>query len=79
MCKAQGLTKTKVKVVGADAIYATNKNCVFVIGQNIQTDFKPKGKPSNIINNKDNLKQSLPKKALRDWKEVLEKKKSITI
>ena len=44
--KAQGLTKTKVKTVGADAIYATNKNRVFATTNKIQTDFKPKGKPS---------------------------------
>lgn len=44
--KAQRLTKTKVKIVGADAIYATNKNRVFATSNKIQTDFKPKGKPS---------------------------------
>jgi len=44
--KAQGLTKTKVKTIGADAIYATNKNRVFATSNKIQTDFKPKGKPS---------------------------------
>ncbi len=44
--KAQGLTKTKVKIAGADAIYATNKNRVFATSNNIQTDFKPKGRPS---------------------------------
>lgn len=44
--KAQGLTKTKVRIVGADAIYATNKNRVFATSKKIQTDFKPKGKPS---------------------------------
>lgn len=44
--KAQGLTKTKVKTVGADAIYATNKNRVFATSNKIQTDFKLKGRPS---------------------------------
>lgn len=44
--KAQGLTKTKVKIAGADAIYATNKNRIFATNQQIRTDFKPKGKPS---------------------------------
>jgi len=44
--KAQGLTKTKVKIAGADAIYATNKNRVFATNHQIRTDFKPKGKPS---------------------------------
>ena len=32
--KAQGLTKTRVKIAGADAIYATNKNRVFATGNN---------------------------------------------
>ena len=44
--KAQGLTRKKVKIIGADAIYATNKNRVFATSNNIRTDFKPKGKPS---------------------------------
>ncbi len=44
--KAQGLTRKKVKMIGADAIYATNKNRVFATSNNIMTDFKPKGRPS---------------------------------
>jgi len=44
--KAQGLTRKKVKIVGADAIYATNKNRVFATSNKIATDFKPKGRPS---------------------------------
>lgn len=59
--KAQGLTKTKVKVVGADAIYATNKNRVFVTSQNIQTDFKPKGKPSKHYKQQKQLKAAITK------------------
>lgn len=59
--KAQGLTKTKVKVVGADAIYATNKNRVFVTSQNIQTDFKPKGKPSKHYKQQKQLKTAITK------------------
>jgi len=44
----QSLTKTKLKIIGADAIYATNKNRNFVTKNNIKTDFKPKGKlPKN--------------------------------
>ena len=42
--KAQRLTKTKTKLAGADAIYATNKNRVFATKYNIRTDFKRKGK-----------------------------------
>ncbi|WP_010181872.1 transposase [Aquimarina agarilytica] len=46
--KAQSLTKTKLKVLGADAIYATNKNRNFVTKHDIKTDFKRKGKlPKN--------------------------------
>ena len=46
--KAQSLTKTKLKILGADAIYATNKNRNFVTKHQIQTDFKRKGKlPKN--------------------------------
>ena len=44
--KAQGLTRKKVKIIGADAIYATNKNRFFATSNTIMTDFKPKGKPS---------------------------------
>ncbi len=59
--KAQGLTKTKVKIVGADAIYATNKNRVFVNTNNIQTDFKPKGKPSKHYKAQKKLKAMITK------------------
>jgi len=41
--KAQGLTKTKVKVVGADAIYATNKNRIL----QYKLILNPKGNPQN--------------------------------
>jgi hypothetical protein len=40
----QNLTKTKLKMVGADAIYATNKNRKFATSKAIQTDFVRKGK-----------------------------------
>lgn len=42
--KAQRLTKTKTRLAGADAIYATNKNRRFATKYNIQTDFKRKGR-----------------------------------
>lgn len=42
--KAQSLTKRKTQVLGADAIYATNKNRNFVSSRGIKTDFKRKGK-----------------------------------
>ena len=41
---AQQLTKKKVKVVGADAIYATNENRRYVSKLGIATCFKPKGR-----------------------------------
>lgn len=59
--KAQGLTKTKVKVIGADAIYATNKNRVFATRNKIQTDFKPKGKPSKYHKEQKKLKAIITK------------------
>lgn len=42
--KAQRLTRTKTKLAGADAIYATNKNRRFATKYNIKTDFKRKGR-----------------------------------
>jgi len=59
--KAQGLTKTKVKVVGADAIYATNKNRVFVTNHQIRTDFRPKGRPSKHYKQQKQLKVAITK------------------
>ena len=43
---AQRLFKVKTKVLGADAIYATNANRNFVTANGIKTDFKRKGKKS---------------------------------
>lgn len=46
--KAQVLTRTRVKIAGADKIYATNKNRTYSSQKSIQTDFIPKGrKPKN--------------------------------
>lgn len=42
--KAQRLTRTKTKLAGADAIYATNKNRRFATKHGIGTDFKRKGR-----------------------------------
>ena len=41
---AQSLFKVKTGMLGADAIYATNRNRNFVTANNIKTDFKRKGK-----------------------------------
>lgn len=59
--KAQALTKTKVKIAGADAIYATNKNRTFATLNNIRTDFKPKGKPSKQYKEQKKLKAMITK------------------
>ncbi|MFB9058138.1 transposase, partial [Mariniflexile ostreae] len=59
--KAQGLTEIKVKIAGADAIYATNKNRIFATGNTIQTDFKPKGKPSKHHHQQKKLKAMITK------------------
>ncbi|MEM1010548.1 MAG: DDE transposase, partial [Myxococcota bacterium] len=40
----QSLFKVKTRMLGADAIYATNLNRNFVTANNIKTDFKRKGK-----------------------------------
>ena len=42
--KAQRLTRTKTRMAGADAIYATNKNRRFATKYKIGTDFKRKGR-----------------------------------
>lgn len=59
--KAQGLTKIAVKVLGADAIYATNKNRNFVTKNTIQTDFKSKGKRSKDYKNQKRIKAIISK------------------
>ena len=43
---AQRLMKNRINVVGADAIYATNKNRKFATSNKIRTDFKRKGRAS---------------------------------
>jgi hypothetical protein len=58
---AQKLTKKRVKVLGADAIYANNKNRRFVTKYGIKTDFKPKGRPSKHRKHQDQLAQMITK------------------
>lgn len=43
---SQKLFKKRLKIVGADAIYATNANRKYITKNKIKTDFKRKGKPS---------------------------------
>ncbi|MDO6760986.1 hypothetical protein Q4566_12300 [Tamlana sp. 2_MG-2023] len=51
----------KIKIVGADVIYATNKNRVFVIRNIIKTDFKRKGKLPKNYKEEKNLKALITK------------------
>jgi hypothetical protein len=63
---AQSLTKTKLKILGADAIYATNKNRKFTTSKNIQTDFVRKGKAGkNEIQRKALAKEIKRERATR--------------
>ncbi len=58
---AQGLTKTKLKMVGADAIYATNKNRKFATSKSIQTDFVRKGRASKHEDERKILAKAIKK------------------
>ena len=58
---AQKLTRKKVKIVGADAIYANNKNRNFVTKYHIKTDFKPKGRRSKHRKHQDQLARMITK------------------
>ena len=49
------MTGKRVKIVGADAIYATNANRKYTSSKNIQTDFKPKGRPGKNAKHKKQL------------------------
>lgn len=59
--KAQKLTKKKVKLLGADAIYATNANRKYVTKNTIQTDFKPKGRPGRHKAHKSQIAKMITK------------------
>lgn len=59
--KAQGLTGVQVKLTGADAIYATNKNRVYATSRHIRTDFKPKGRLS-----KDHKEQKILRRLITE-------------
>ena len=59
--KAQRLTKIKVKLAGADAIYATNANRKFATKNNIRTDFKRKGRASKHENQRKTLAKAITK------------------
>ena len=59
--KVQRLTKTKTKIIGADAIYATNSNRKFITKHKIQTDFRPKGKQSKKHKEQQKLRTLITK------------------
>ena len=59
--KAEQLTKTKVKSLGADAIYATNANRNYVTKNEIKTDFRPKGKKPKDHKQQQALRQVISK------------------
>lgn len=59
--KAQGLTRKKVKIAGADKIYATNKNRKYASSKSIQTDFIPKGRKPKNYKDKKILRQLISK------------------
>ena len=59
--KAQILTRKKVHVLGADKIYATNKNRAYCTSKGIKTDFIPKGKKSKDDKEKQVLRKAISK------------------
>lgn len=59
--KAQQLTHRKTKIIGADAIYATNKNRNFVTKHKIKTDFKRKGRLPKDYKQEKKLKSLITK------------------
>ena len=59
--KAQKLTNKRVRIVGADAIYATNANRRYVTSRQIQTDFKPKGRQGKHKEHKTQLSKLITK------------------
>ena len=73
--KAQDLTKKKLKVIGADAIYATNKNRNFVTKNNIKTDFKRKGKLPKNYSDEKKLKAQITKERATRLEESFGKEK----
>ena len=58
---AQELMKTQTKIVGADKIYATNKNRNYATANNIKTDFPRKGRPSKHKNHYSQLQAMITK------------------
>jgi len=59
--KAQKLTHTQVKLLGADSIYANNTNRKYVTQNRIQTDFKPKGRAGRHKEHKSQIAKMITK------------------
>ena len=59
--KAQSLTHTQTKILGADAIYATNANRKYLSSKNIRTDFKIKGRPGRHHEHKTQIAKMITK------------------
>ena len=59
--KAQSLSHTKVKLLGADAIYATNGNRKLLTKKGIITDFKIKGRPGRHQEHKSQIAKMITK------------------
>jgi len=59
--KAQVLTHTQTKLLGADAIYATNANRKLLSKRDIQTDFKIKGRLGRHQHHKSQIAKMITK------------------
>ena len=55
------MTNTKLKIAGADAIYATNANRRFATSNNIRTDFVRKGRPGRHEQHRKKLAEQIKK------------------
>ena len=55
------LTLKKVHILGADKIYATNKNRTYCTSKGIETDFIPKGKKPKDYKTKQVLRKAISK------------------
>ena len=59
--KTQQLTHTRVRLLGADGIYATNANRKMITKAGIGTDFKAKGRPGKFAKQKTTLAKAITK------------------
>ena len=55
------MTGKKVKILGADAIYANNANRKYITKRKIQTDFKPKGRIGKFKEHKSIISKMITK------------------